>query len=201
MLLDKVKNNFLKMTSPRISGDVSSHPCFQNVPPVLARAEAAYIAAVFLLDQDQLIQKEDDERKEIYRKAESLLQEGCDLLEEVCGCSAAAKWDVDLKPVISFFTLLRRSLILLATLAESQAATEKTAKEHPQLSGTLHDQDLFLSETELKTLHFLKSIISGNEKTFTKFRDSHKKIFSRNDLARYERALLSFTRRFKGEIE
>lgn len=197
MLLDKVKNNLLRMTSSRISGEVSNHPHFLNIPPMLARAEAAYTAAIARADQEKLMEQKDGKRALIYRQAESLLADACDLLHEVSGCAAIAKWEVDLEPVISFFTILKQELALLALLAETQAGTAKTANQWNNLSSTLHEQDLFFSETELKMLHFLKSTIKENEKFFLKFREFHKRMFSKHDADRYEQALRIFTESFR----
>lgn len=193
MLLDKVKNNFLRIGSQRISGEVSHNIHFLNIPPMLARAEASYTAAVGRMDQDKLMAQNDAARALIYRQAGSLLSDACELLHEVSGCAAIAKWDADLKPVISYFAMLKRELDLLALLAESQAGTAETAVQWNHLSATLHEQDLFFSETELKSLHYFKCMIAENEKFFLKFRDFHKRMFSKQDTDRYGRALQHFT--------
>lgn len=200
MLLERVKNNILRMTSTKVAAEISGHPQFMNIPPMLARAEAAHIVAVSLLDQAELINRKDTDRASVYHHAETLFAEAGTLFSEVSGCAAAAKWDVDFSPAIAFFNFLKQEMTMLAALAEGQSCTEETANRWPHLSGKLHEQNLFFSEAELKMLHLLKNTIMENERFFLKYRNFHKRMFTKQDADRYDHALQGFTQSYKGSL-
>lgn len=194
-LLERVRRSFLRMTSPHEFSSQGKRRqetiVSANVPPLLARADAAADTVFALLKRDLIVSMPDTERNAVYCFARKLTAEAENCAGEAMQNAAADKRKLDVAAFLEYMEFLELHLDILIALTKAQTLVETRSKSS-LLTSVFQRQDLLCSAGELSILPFLQESVSSLSTAFEKNREQYKKNFSKTDSERYARAYDSF---------
>ncbi len=203
-LLERVKRRFMRMTSPhefssqekrRAATIVSA-----NVPPLLARADAAADTAAEIIRRDLVVNVQDTDRHTLYSYAKNLAEEAGRYAGEAMQNAAADKRKLELVEFMEYTDFLCLHLNLLISLTAAQMQADSPGK-NSILPEVIRKQDLLCNTGELAVLPFLQESVTLLAPRLEKIREQCRKIFSKTDSDRYARSYESFLRAYKEEAE
>ena len=195
-MMDKAKRSFLRMVSPDEYGSPSSKhrgsPALVNVPPELARRDAAYLRAVELI-KTAFSARDEEKRRMIYLLAEALLEFAVNRTEQIYQASGSVKGKAPLEGLnfLKYLRLLRQMTGTLGDLAEFQLFVDGKDEQISQILSLLeisHGNGGSFSSSEVAIYHFLKQLLAKSVGPFEINRARMRKTFSKSDLERYDRA-------------
>ncbi len=198
--LDKIKQDFLRMTSPFDFGSgenrCNSILC-QNIPPMLARSAAAYAKAAEFLEED-ILNKDLPERLNQYKTIQALFQEAGKNLTAVLLNLEEDDITRELQAIDHYLMHLNQMFTLLvnAVLTESCIAgwNEQFGKIFPGKHDDYFQQTEILASTlEKKLFQLLKKFVEDNHSFIAGERDRQRFELNKNDLERYQKSLKAFS--------
>jgi hypothetical protein len=208
--LEKVRRNMLRMTSPAGFGDDSAKEFGSlsaiNVPPWLARADAAYDRAVLLI-QTSASPGESAPAPEVrlgyWRGVRSLLQESEENLASIHHVFGnAEEVPLDVSVYLAFVRFLLRLVMQIAMAARSGVELAADARSFPsplfpaQFQDTLADAEAVFTGSEGRIRQFALDSLALGSPAVDKVRSDCRKALPKIAKERYERAFAAFTEHF-----
>ena len=222
--LEKVRRNMLRMTSPAGFGDDSAKEFGSlsaiNVPPWLARADAAYDRAVRLIrdsappgdnshqrDLDEIrldgAQHDPEVRLEYWRGVRSLLQESEENLASIHHVfEKAEEVPLDVSVYLAFVRFLLRLVSQIAMAARSGVELAADARSFPaplfpaKFHDMLADAGAIFTASEGRIRQFALDSIEIATPAIDTIREDCRKAMPKVAKERYERAFEAFTAHF-----
>lgn len=203
-LLEKVKRNFMRMTSPTefgSGGKAFGSVLTMNIPPDLARADAAFERASQLLRM-RPPDMPDEERPDLYRAVLDLLDEVERLLSKCAFAAEGSKLDFDVSLYLEMERFVKRLVRLLEQVSIQQKVLDFESKIFiPPYFGVafqnaFSEADPIFSVCEINVYRFLRECMDAAEPGIHKLRDHQKRFLSRNELDRYNRAYEEYARHY-----
>ncbi len=169
-----------------------------NIPPLMGRRDAAYDRAEQLLS-DNLFAHRDQERKEIYLKAVSMLEIAIRDTDAIV--TALYHDDKGFKETkfLRYLAVLKNTVQAANDLVEHELSL---FKEEDMLSefignditGQLRKTDEIFGESEMSIAQCVSELQSISRSQITRYREYSKKSFSRHNLERYNKAFNEFSK-------
>ena len=208
--LEKVRRNMLRMTSPVGFGDDSAKGFGSlsaiNVPPWLARADAAYDRAVRLIRISAppgQSAPSPETRLEYWRKVKSLLQESEENLASIHHVfEKAEEIPLDVSVYLAFVRFLVRLVMQVTMAARSGVELAADARSFPsplfpaRFQDTLADAEEVFTASEGRIRQFALDSLDLASPTVDGIRSDCRKALPKVAKERYERAFKAFTEHF-----
>ena len=199
-LLAKVKNAILSMTSPSGYGvDVRLFRTIHtvNIPPMMARADAAYERACAILKTNILAQ-EDRVRTRVYRDLAVLFRTASENVKTSISRARRAGKALPLPELGIYYGFLCETSELLYQACLHQA---KIASADPKLKDMLgrtllaaaQSPDEILEDNELRLVHALSDFIAANDPLCGRMRLKIKHLLPKPEAERYQRSYSEYT--------
>ena len=208
--LEKVRRNMLRMTSPAGFGDDSAKEFGSlsaiNVPPWLARADAAYDRAVQLILSSTPpgpSASAPEVRLEFWRVVRTLLQESEENLASIHHVfEKAEEVPLDVSVYLAFVRFLIRIVTQVTMAARSgvELATDARCFPSPlfpaQFQDTLADAEAVFTASEGRIRQFALDSLDLASPAVDKIRSGCRNTLPKVAKERYERAFSAFTEHF-----
>ncbi len=208
--LEKVRRNLLRMTSPAGFGDGSAKEFGSlsaiNVPPWLARADAAYDRAVRLILNSAPpgpSAPAPEVRLEYWSVVQTLLQESEENLASIHHVFEKAEEDpLDVSVYLAFVRFLIRLVMQVSMAARSGVELAKDACWFPsplfpaQFQDTLTDAEAVFTASEGRIRQFALDSLALASPAIDKIRSGCQNALQKVAKERYERAFAAFTEHF-----
>jgi len=208
--LEKVRRNMLRMTSPAGFGDDSAKEFGSlsaiNVPPWLARADAAYDRAVRLILSSTPpgpSAPEPEVRLEFWRSVRTLLQESEENLASIHHVfEKAEEVPLDVSVYLSFVRFLIRIVMQITMAARSGVELATDARCFPtplfpaQFQDTLADAEAVFTASEGRIRQFALDSLDLASPAIDRIRSGCRNALTKVAKERYERAFSAFTEHF-----
>ena len=208
--LEKVRRNMLRMTSPAGFGDDSAKEFGSlsaiNVPPWLARADAAYDRAVLLFQTSAPpgpSAPAPEIRLEYWRGVRSLLQESEENLASIHHVFGnAEEVPLDVSVYLAFVRFLLRLVMQITMAARSGVELAADARSFPsplfpaQFQNTLADAEAVFTASEGRIRQFALDSLALTSPAIDRIRSDCQKALPKIAKERYERAFAAFTEHF-----
>ena len=199
-LLAKVKSAILSMTSPSGYGTDARMFCSihtVNIPPMIARAEAAYERACAILKTNILAQ-EDSVRTAVYHDLAALFRTASENVETAIKRARKAGKTLPLPELGIYYRFLYETSALLHQSCLHQAKIASAdSKLKDMLGRTLlaaaQSPDEILEDNELRLVHALSDFIAANDPLCVKMRTKFKHLLPRPEAERYQNAYSEYT--------
>jgi len=214
--LEKVRRNMLRMTSPVGFGDDSAAKGFGslsaiNVPPWLARADAAYDRAVCLLQESSPPAASGDApavRLGYWRGVRALLTESEENLASIHHVfENAEEIPLDVSVYLAFVRFLIRIVTQIEMAAGSGVELAEDARSFPtplfpaRFQDVLADAGAIFSASEGRIRQFAIDSLKTASPSVDQIRQECRKAMPKVAKERYERAFKAFTAHFSGAEE
>ncbi|MFA6104886.1 MAG: hypothetical protein WCV67_20995 [Victivallaceae bacterium] len=197
-VLAKVKKTIRQMAPSRPRRQSADYLVLMNIPPLMGRRDAAYDRAEQLLNNN-LFANRDQERKEIYLKAVSMLEIAIRDTEAIV--TALYQDDKGFKETkfLRYLAVLKNTVQAANDLVEHELSL---FKEEDMLSefignditGQLRKTDEIFGESEMSIAQCVSELQTISRSQITRYREYSKKSFSRHNLERYSKAFNEFSR-------
>ena len=208
--LEKVRRNMLRMTSPAGFGDDSAKEFGSlsaiNVPPWLARADAAYDRAVCLILSSTppgSTSPAPEVRLEFWRMVRMLLQESEENLASIHHVfEKAEEIPLDVSVYLAFVRFLIRVVTQVTMAARSGVELAADARWFPsplfpaQFQDTLADAEAVFTASEGRIRQFALDSLALASPAVDKIRSGCRNALPKVANERYERAFAAFTEHF-----
>lgn len=209
--LEKVRRNMLRMTSPVGFGDDTEAKGFGslsaiNVPPWLARADAAYDRAIHLFqtpDSPGATSPAPGIRLAYWRGVRSILHESEENLASIHHVfENAEEIPLDVSVYLAFVRFLIRLVTQIEMAARSGVELAEDARSFPsplfpeQFQGTLADAGAIFTASEGRIRNFALESLKIAVPSIDKIREDCRKAMPKVAKERYERAFHAFTEHF-----
>ena len=208
--LEKVRRNMLRMTSPAGFGDDNAKEFGSlsaiNVPPWLARADAAYDRAVLLFQTSAPpgpSAPAPEIRLEYWRGVRSLLQESEENLASIHHVFGnAEEVPLDVSVYLAFVRFLLRLVMQITMAARSGVELAADARSFPsplfpaQFQNTLADAEAVFTASEGRIRQFALDSLALTSPAIDRIRSDCQKALPKIAKERYERAFAAFTEHF-----
>ena len=200
-MMDKAKRSFLRMVSPDEFGSAASKhrnsPALVNVPPEIARRDAAYLRAVELV-KTAFSAPDEHKRRMIYLLAESLLEFAVNRTEKLYQISGSltAKEPLEDLNFLKYLRLLRQMVGTLGDLTEFQQfvkGEDVQIAEILALLGIPSGNTSSFSSSEVAIYHFLKLLLAKSVGPFEINRARTRNMLSKSAVERYDRSFAAAT--------
>lgn len=199
-VMDKVRRSFLRMASPFEFGSTTKLDSIQcmNIPPMMARRDAAYERAAAML-KCNMFTHSDIERHQIYSAAAHLISVAFDNTEIICRATASEKYSNENALWGKHLLFIRSLLETLCELSEYQNYIDKSETEMDSFLGTAATARFRLSDdtfssSEINIYNFLVELINSSEQPVSAFLSHRKKSLGKADSERYSKAYDEFTK-------
>lgn len=184
--LDHLRNKFLQMTSPHEFGQERKKNVTiisRNVPPMLARADAAFVTV-----SDALQQKNpDSDRSAFYNTLFLIIDEAVIQATDADQLTRADGIRADLSSLIESLQFLQRNLCILCATADA--------------AGDSGDPDGFYHCLEMQTRDFLLAGLNKLVPTYNNDRKIFLKSLTKADIDRFAHAKTAFSDQYKNQID
>ena len=197
-VLAKVKKTIRQMAPSKPRRHSADYLVLMNIPPLMGRRDAAYDRAEQLLS-DNLFAHRDQERKEIYLKAVSMLEIAIRDTDAIV--TALYHDDKGFKETkfLRYLAVLKNTVQAANDLVEHELSL---FKEEDMLSefignditGQLRKTDEIFGESEMSIAQCVSELQSISRSQITRYREYSKKSFSRHNLERYNKAFNEFSK-------
>ena len=208
--LEKVRRNMLRMTSPAGFGDDNAKEFGSlsaiNVPPWLARADAAYDRTVLLIQTSAPpgpSAPAPEIRLEYWRGVRSLLQESEENLASIHHVFGnAEEVPLDVSVYLAFVRFLLRLVMQITMAARSGVELAADARSFPsplfpaQFQDTLADAEAVFTASEGRIRQFALDSLALTSPAIDRIRSDCQKALPKIAKERYERAFAAFTEHF-----
>lgn len=202
-MLDKMKRSFLRMTSPfEFGGSKKSDSlAFINIAPEMARRDGAYACAVKLLKVN-LFANSDQERRTLYSFAETLVASSLEKAKWIYQAAVNERKPLECGEMINYLDLIRHLLGTLEDLSDYQYLIDRSESSGVSFFGNkvvnnLHLSDGIFSNSEIGIYNFLISVLDDAEPTIASCQSQGKKLLSKSESERYEKAYAAFLETFE----
>ena len=188
------KRLFMRMRSPSAFGSARRYDSasFMNVPPEMARRDAAYQCFSAFFRSCDLAQKNRAERGFIYERILKLLAMVAEKSEFILNADTIEKRDMENADSLAFVRLLQKYFKILSNLAEAQkddTVHKQTEKQISLVAGEFFDRlDPILQQNEEILIAAVKSLLEEKRDLLLTQKAQRCKHFSKSDSERYERA-------------
>ena len=195
--LDSITNQkrlFLRMRSPSAFGSARRYDSasFMNVPPEMARRDAAYQCFSAFFRSCDLAHKNRSERGLIYERILKLLSMIEEKSEFILNADTIEKRDMENADSLAFVRLLQKYFNILNNLVEAQkddSAHTQTGQQISLVDGEFFDRlDPILQQNEEILIAAVKALLEENRELLLTQKAQRCKHFSKSDSERYERA-------------
>lgn len=188
------KRLFMRMKSPSAFGSARrfDSASFMNVPPEMARRDAAYQAFSAFFRSCDLSRKKRPERCLIYERVLTLLAAIEEKSEFILNADIIEKRNMENADSLAFVRLLQKYFNILVNLAGAQKGV--SAQKQPEKQTSLVDGDFFermdpiLEQNEELMIAAVKALLEENRELLLTQKAQRCKHFSKSDSERYERA-------------
>ena len=188
------KRLFMRMKSPSAFGAARrfDSASFMNVPPEMARRDAAYQCFSAFFRGSDFSRKKRDERCSIYERILKLLAVIEEKSEFILNADIIEKRNLENADSLAFVRLLQKYFIMLDNLASAQrdpAAQGQTEKPTSLVTGDFFARlDPILQQNEAVLTAAVKALLEENRDLLLSQQAQRCKHFSKSDSERYERA-------------
>lgn len=197
------KRLFMRMKSPSAfgAGRRFDSVSFMNVPPEMARRDAAYFCISVFFQEYNFSLKTAAERFELCGRIGKLLAEIEERTEFILNADIIEKRNLEKVESLAFIRLLRKYFDILTRLTQVQPE-ESLDPQMKELLQTLSGAAAGLLGPELKEREFqliqsIQSVIEQIRPRLSVQRERRCKHFSKTDSERYERAYAFFAEYYK----
>ena len=193
-MLSTVKKTLQKMTLTPDDNQASEHDlATMNVPPLMARRDAAYDRAIELLEQNMFSHTE-EERRVIYEGVIELLNVSIDNTKAIINPTktkdtfgAMLQYLILLNDTVrSANVLVKHELIMLREERDISNFIGKKAQSQFRAA------DKIFSNSEMNIFHSITELIDIAAPAIKKYRSFRLRTFGKNNLDRYNKALNEF---------
>lgn len=187
------KVTFSSSKAERFSQD---HLITMNVPVMMARRDAAYDRAVYLLKKP-LFSFPEKTRSELYGCILKLLNIAIEAERSISlPYESTGKQAVD--PINQYLVLLIDTVQAAFALVNHELILFQEKKDLSNFIGKkvtmqMRDTDEIFCNSEMDIYHCINELIELSEAAITKYRETHKRTFSKENRDRYEKALKEST--------
>lgn len=171
-----------------------------NIPPLMGRRDAAYDRAEQLLSEN-LFSHPDQERKEIYLQAVSMLEIAIRDTEAIV--TALYRDDKSFKETkfLRYLVMLKNTVQAANDLVEHELSLFKEEELLSEfigndITGPLRKTDEIFGESEMSIAQCVSELQRISRPQINRYRDYSRKSFSRSNLERYNKAFNEFCRIF-----
>ncbi|MBR2365279.1 MAG: hypothetical protein IKA79_08755 [Lentisphaeria bacterium] len=194
-MVDKAKRSFLRMVSPDEFGSAATKhqdsPALVNLPPELARRDAAYLRAVELI-QTAFSSPDEHKRRMVYLLAESFLEFAVNRTEQLYQISGSFTLKEPLEDLnfLKYLRLLRQMVGTLGDLTEFQQFVnggDVQIAEILALLGIPSGNTSSFASSEVAIYNFLKLLLAKSVGPFEINRSRTRNMLSKSSLERYDR--------------
>ena len=195
--MDSITNQkrlFMRMRSPSAFGSARRYDSasFMNVPPEMARRDAAYQCFSAFFRSCDLAQKKRLERSLIYERILKLLA----MIEEksafILNADTIEKRDMENADSLAFVRLLQKYFNILSNLADAQKndpAQKQSDEQESLVEGEFFERmEPILQQNEEIMIAAVKALLEENRELLLTQIAQRRKHFSKSDSERYERA-------------
>ena len=193
-VFDKVKRTFLRMASSFESEAPRIDPLtLINIPPTMARRDAAYDRASKLL-RDNLFARGDRERNIIYKDSLELLDIAIESSSFIQAPVKRGVKSLDKEQLLVYLKMLRKSVCIAQSLAEQQMQIASGERDlcaflGSQASGQFHSADEIYADSEMNVYHSIVEFLEAAEPALLRNREQCKRAFEKTELDRYAKSL------------
>ena len=188
------KRLFMRMKSPTAFGSARrfDSASFMNVPPEMARRDAAYHCFSAFFRNADLSRKKRAERCLIYDRILKLLAVIEEKSEFILNSDIIEKRNLENADSLAFVRLLRKYFTILSNLASAgneDAAKAQTEKPASLVTGDFFErlEPIFQQNEEVLTAA-VKTLLTEKHELLQSQQAQRCKLFSKSDSERYERA-------------
>ena len=188
------KRLFMRMKSPTAFGSARrfDSASFMNVPPEMARRDAAYHCFSAFFRASDFSGKKRAERCLIYERILKLLAVIEEKSEFILNADTIEKRNLENADSLAFVRLLQKYFIILNNLAALQmdtAAQAQTEKPASLVTGDFFERlDPIMQQNEEVLTAAVKALLEENRDLLLSQQAQRCKLFSKSDSERYERA-------------
>ena len=188
------KRLFMRMKSPTAFGSARrfDSASFMNVPPEMARRDAAYQCFSAFFRSSDFSRKKRAERCLIYERILKLLAVIEEKSEFILNADTIEKRNLENADSLAFVRLLQKYFIMLNNLAAAQrdpAPQGQTGKQASLVTGEFFERlDPILQQNEEVLTAAVKALLEENRDLLLAQQAQRCKLFSKSDSERYERA-------------
>jgi len=199
-ILSNVTNTFKRITSISNQKKVKSFEqqlVEMNKAPLLARRDAAYDRAVYLLRQPLFSFAEED-RSQIYKNVLALLAVSLE-----SGQALSAHYESHGKelidPVNQYMVLATDTVQAAYALVKHEVIMFKEEKELSSFIGSdatsqIRSTDEIFSNSEMNIYHCITELVEMADPAIRKYRDFNRKGLQKEDLSRYDKAFEEYNK-------
>lgn len=195
--VNTVKDTIRKITT----GDETSPPnplVVMNIPPLMARRDAAYDRAIHLL-REHIFSLPEEERRSVYATVLELLEVAIDATKSIPRSKKSrGKQTSEPGPILQYLSLLNDTIQAALALVKHELILFKEEKALSNFIGSeissqfISTEEIF-SNSEMNIYHCISDLIDMAEPAIARNREYRKKSFTKNELDRYNKALNEFT--------
>jgi len=189
------KRLFLRMKSPSAFGSARrfDSASFMNVPPEMARRDAAYICFSAYFRGCDLSGKNPAERSQVYDRILKLFSVIEDKSEFLLNSDVVEKRNLENAESLAFIRLLRKYITILSNLAAVQIsvrpAVNSSGNTDSLVAGSFFDGlNPRLRQYEDSLIKSVRDLLNEKHDLLLAQKEQRSKHFSKSDSERYERA-------------
>ena len=197
-VLEKVKKTFQKMTVGVDDAPAFDYLVTMNLPPCAARRDAAYARAVEILRRQDLFSLSEEERSQLYASALRLLSITVDSTKQILHSSPGnGKGGGYTGPFLQYLTLILDTVHAASSLVKHELILYQEEKGladflGSEISSQFRSEEEIFNESEMNVYHCVIELINIAEPAIARYQEHRKKLFSKSDLERYNKALAEF---------
>ena len=192
------KRLFLRMKSPSAFGSARrfDSASFMNVPPEMARRDAAYMCFSAYFRGCDLRGKNPAERSLVYDRILTLFSVIEEKSEFVLNSDAVEKRNLENAESLAFIRLLQKYIVILSNLAAAQIYDRP--EELPEDVDSLVAGSFFdglnprLRQYEDSLIESVRELLNQKHDLLLAQKEQRSKLFSKSDSERYERAFAMY---------
>ncbi|MCI6288635.1 MAG: hypothetical protein MR727_07865 [Lentisphaeria bacterium] len=197
--METLKRQFMRMQSPSAFGAVRrfDSASFMNVPPEMARRDAAYDQLSSLFLSRSFDSMSTAERRELYSRIIDRLTMTVEKTEFIQSADILEKRHLEGAELLMFLRLVLKYFASLDAMAESQSAAEDFPALKKLLNTVLDNTFVSLNSTfhssEAELFEAVQNALRSAQPLLDASREKRRKQFSKSDSERYERSYAAFT--------
>ena len=175
-----------------------------NLPPLMGRRDAAYDEAAKMLTDD-FFSVGGESRRRSYRRIGALLRCAEEDTHAILALLSSPDTMVRERKLLAFFNMLAKTVTALEWFVELEATVFSDGDEQlrdfkaVQTGAELARGERMVAETEQDIVNQLRNFFERTQPRVMHYRGYARKSFSRDNAARYERALEFYTGVYGGE--
>jgi hypothetical protein len=189
-VLGKVTGVLKRMAFSDASELPDNHLLVMNLPPLIARRDAAYARAVELL-QSQVFSLSDEDRCYLYEIILELLEITIEITERLI---PIRQGKVQVPPILEYLSLLKKIIEMTSSFADYSTLILKEEDNlrkflGTRLSGQFYETEQIISDSEVNIYQNITELITVAAPAMERIQLQNKRTFTKVLLERYQRSL------------